>query len=259
MVRVTSTHAGWGRPLSTLVPWSGGGRITARAVVIGAIALVLGTTKVAQAGVNFWTSHWPDDNGGVLALAIDPTTPSTLYAGTAALYAGTAGLYKSTNGGSSWSAANTGLTDPSTGLAIDPTMPGTLYAGTGQGGVYKSTNGGSSWSAANTGLTDPSTGFTYAVTALAIDPTTPSTLYAGIFIPEVGFGGVYKSTNSGGSWSVTSLSGTGIYVGALAIDPSMLSTLYAGTGQGGVHTSTNGGGSWSAVNTGLTDATGFFE
>ena len=66
-------------------------------------------------------------------------------------------------------------------------------------------------------------------------------------------GGVFQSTNSGGSWSAvnTGLSGNALDVSALAIDPTTPSTLYAGTGGGGVFQSTNSGGSWSAVNTGL--------
>ncbi len=45
-------------------------------------------------------------NTDVYALAIDPATPSTLYAGTVS-----DGVFKSTNGGAVWSAVNTGLTD----------------------------------------------------------------------------------------------------------------------------------------------------
>ena len=58
-------------------------------------------------------------------------------------------------------------------LAIDPTTPATLYAGTSGDGVFKSTDSGGTWAAANTGLT------TLHVNALAIDPATPATLYAG--------------------------------------------------------------------------------
>ena len=60
------------------------------------------------------------------ALAIDPTTPATLYAGT---YYG--GVFKSTNGGGNWGAINTGLTTTQVvALAIDPATPTTVYAGT---------------------------------------------------------------------------------------------------------------------------------
>jgi pimeloyl-ACP methyl ester carboxylesterase/photosystem II stability/assembly factor-like uncharacterized protein len=176
-------------------------------------------------------------NPYVDALAIDPATPATLYAGTSG-----GGVFKSTNGGGDWSEANTGLTNPYVeALAIDPVTPASLYAGTDHGGVFKSTNGGGDWSAANTGLTNP------YVYALAIDPVTPATLYAGTDQ------GVFKSTDGGGNWSAANTGLTNPYVYALAIDPVTPATLYAGTWPGGVFKSTNGGGNWSAVNTGLTN------
>src|SRR5262250_2426732 len=128
---------------------------------------------MVHAGNNVWTSFGPE-GGRVYALALDPTTPTTLYAGTLG-----GGVFKSTTGGSSWSAVNTGLANLEVRtLALDPT---TLYAGT-LGGVFKSTDGGSSWSAVNTGLAN------LEVRTLALDPTTPTTLYAGTR------GGVVKGT-----------------------------------------------------------------
>jgi photosystem II stability/assembly factor-like uncharacterized protein len=163
-----------------------------------------------SAGFNAWTSIGPE-GGWIYALAVDPTTPTTLYAGT---YGG--GVFKSTDGGATWSAVNTGLTNKSVwALAIDPTAPNTLYAGT-YGGVFKSTNGGASWSAVNSGLTNT------AVFALAIDPTDSNTLYAGTY-----GGGVFKSINGGTTWSATGAGPTNVL--ALAIDPSTPTTLYAGT------------------------------
>lgn len=120
----------------------------------------------------------------VVALAIDPSTPATLYAGT------DGGVFKSANGGDSWSASNTGIWSTYVhALAIDPSTPATLYAGTGGYSVFKSTNGGTSWSFSNTGIRS-----TY-VYALVIDPSTPATLYAGTNA------GVFKSTNGGTSWT----------------------------------------------------------
>ena len=88
--------------------------------------------------------------GDVRALAIDPITPRTLYAGT---YGG--GVFKSTDAGATWSAANTGLDSTGvTALAIDPNTPSTLYAGTG-GGVFKSTDAGATWGAATPGCPLP--------------------------------------------------------------------------------------------------------
>jgi hypothetical protein len=82
------------------------------------------------AGVNVWTGIGPG-GGDVLSLAIDPLTPSTLYAGTYG------GVYQSTDGGGSWRAYNTGLSVRwVTSLAFDPSTPANLYAGTYGGGVF---------------------------------------------------------------------------------------------------------------------------
>ncbi len=94
----------------------------------------------------------------------------------------------STDGGTSWSAVNSGL--GVSALAIDPGNPATPYAGTVGGGVFKSTNGG--WSAVNSGLTAT------VVFALAIDPSSPATLYAGTL-----GAGVFKSTDGGATWQPT--------------------------------------------------------
>ena len=70
------------------------------------------------------------ENAGVQTLAIDPTNPSTLYAGTDG-----GGVFKSTDMGATWVAINNGLIDTNVlALAIDPTDASTLYAGTDTGG-----------------------------------------------------------------------------------------------------------------------------
>ena len=83
------------------------------------------------------------------ALAIDPSNPSTLYAGT-----DYAGVFKSTNGGGTWNPINSGLSDGYVNaLAIDPGNSNIVYAGTLLGGVFKSTNGGDTWNPINSGMT----------------------------------------------------------------------------------------------------------
>jgi len=103
----------------------------------------------------------------VYALAIDPATPSTLYAGS-----GGGGVFRSLNGGSSWSAVNTGLT--STGVRRWRSTRRRRRRSTPdhRRRVPEPERGGS-WSAVNTGLTSL---YVYAV---VIDATTASTLYAG--------------------------------------------------------------------------------
>src|SRR5438309_6849213 len=96
-----------------------------RFVSLGVLLGALLVSMNAEGGVNSWTSIGPD-GGWIFALAIDPVTPATLYAGT---YRG--GVFKSTNGGESWSAVNTGLPngDGWFSLVIDPQTPATLYVG----------------------------------------------------------------------------------------------------------------------------------
>jgi hypothetical protein len=68
----------------------------------------------------------------VLALAIDPVNPATLYAGTAG-----SGVFQSTDAGASWTAMNAGLTSSSVyALAIDRSTPTRIYAAT-DAGVYE--------------------------------------------------------------------------------------------------------------------------
>ena len=89
------------------------------------------SASMVHAGINIWTSIGPA-GGPVTALAIDPTTPTTLYAATYG------GVFKSTSGGSTWSTVNTGLPGNALidTLAFNPLTPSTLYAGTGGNGVF---------------------------------------------------------------------------------------------------------------------------
>src|SRR5262249_17909638 len=121
-----------------------------------------------------WTPATTGIYGGtVLTVAVDPTTPSTMYLGTF-----NGGVFKSTNGGTSWAPASAGLTNLQVAkLAIDPLTPSTLYAAT-HDGVFKTTDGGANW--ASSGLTG------FSILAVAVDPKTPATLYAGTDISSTG-------------------------------------------------------------------------
>jgi len=92
-------------------------------------------------------------------------------------------------------------------------------------------------------------GLSSDVSAVAIVAPPPA-LYAG-----TSGGGVFKSTNEGGSWSAVNIGLTNAVILTLAIDPAAPATVYAGTDGGGVFKSTNGGSSWSTVNAGLTATT----
>jgi hypothetical protein len=131
-------HKGWSllRAAKSVTLFSG--RLNHAANPATLYAVTFGVVfKSTNGGGNWSLSYTGLKPNFVQALAIDPTNPATLYAGTK--YAGTLGkgVYKSSNGGVDWSPFNTGLTYMGVqALAIDPANPATLYAGT-SGGVFK--------------------------------------------------------------------------------------------------------------------------
>jgi photosystem II stability/assembly factor-like uncharacterized protein len=99
----------------------------------------------------------------ITTLAVDPVTPSTLYAAYA--YAGVSGIFKSIDSGETWADAQNGLSDAWVlALAIDPTTPSRMYASTSNG-MFMSTDAAANWTPFNPGLTDRN------VFAISIDRT----------------------------------------------------------------------------------------
>jgi hypothetical protein len=196
---------------------------------------------------------WTQINSGLAdfgvftyVVAVDPVTPTTLYAGSGG------GVFKSTDGGTSWSASSTGITFPTVdAIAIDPRTPTTVYAGTytGTAGVFKSTNGGASWSPINNGLTKLS------ILSLSINPLVPAILYAG-----TEGGGVFKTVDAGVTWAPHNAAFTGADVRGLAVSSAGSGAgadaaggvVYAGTA-GGMFKSDSGGARWVISNSGITD------
>jgi len=236
----------------------------------------LGVFESTDLGKSWTPVNHGLNNTSINTLVVDPEVPATLYSGTSCC-----GIFKSIDNGVTWNAINNGLPFISTSpnnyqsiikLAVDPTNSNILYAGTDGNGIYKSTNGGSSWQSENSGLSEVTTAEipgnsalvpnelpydplffdqdnssiqsqvspplgTSSYPALLIVPGLPSTLYAG------SGAGVFKSTNSGGSWVPSGLSGQQVF--SLTIDPTA-KILYAGTTTG-VYKTTDGGTSWQPI------------
>jgi photosystem II stability/assembly factor-like uncharacterized protein len=178
---------------------------------------------------------WPGgfrEPPSVSLLAIDPRTPSTLYAGFF-----NRGIFKSTDAGGTWRAVGPTLARVRV-LAVDAETPTTLYVGTHYGGAFKSTDGGSTW-----GAISPSG---MSVSHLAIHPLTPTTLYAAA--PP--FSGVYGSGDAGENWSRVNppSSYTPATIWDLVVDPQTPTTLYVSANptvaDGGFFKSTDGGATW---------------
>ena len=175
---------------------------------------------------------------GITSIAIDPVTPTTIYATTGM------GVLKSVDAGVTWVAMNAGISFAKGlslySIAIDPFTPSIIYMGGydafGGIGIYKSIDSGATWAIANIGLSNKQ------VQHVSIDPVITSTLYAGTAA------GVFKSMDSGASWQAMN---TGIPSGysilSIAINKVTTSTLYVGTSGGGAFKSVNGGTSWSTV------------
>ncbi|MFN0157201.1 MAG: FlgD immunoglobulin-like domain containing protein [Bacteroidota bacterium] len=218
-----------------------------------------------MADTSQWTSIGPDNVGGrVLAVAIDPMNPNTLWAGAAS-----GGLWKSTTAGvgtSAWSIVNTGHpTLAVSSIAINPSNTNIMYIGTGEVGslyqrgqvgtpgarttygmgVLKSTDGGVSWNITSLIFTFPQLA---AVQKVLLNPSNPNTIYA------ITTEGTYKSTNAASTWSLihTPLMGMDI-----VINPSDTTILYAVYGQRnstvdpGIYKTTNAGATWTLLAGGL--------
>jgi len=192
----------------------------------------------ALAGSNSWTAIGPD-GANVVALAVDPRTPSTAYAGTVG-----SGVLKTADGGANWSTSNAGLPIPVvSALAIDPSAPSTLFAGT-DAGVFKSTDGGESWTYASVGIADGS-----RATVIAIDLGSPDTLYT------VTDYGIFKTTDGAASWTSINTGLLGLTPRVIAINPGSPSVLYLGVDDNvnytanGIFKSTDAGNSWVRIYT----------
>ena len=163
------------------------------------------------------------------AIAIDPTTPTTIYVGTDG-----GGVYRSTDGGASWAQMNQGLLDLKiTALAIDWFTPSRIYAGTENGGIFASSNNGESWIFNQTLISN--------IRAIVIDRNfcpADSPPCRGVYVASQ-TSGVWLSTDGGityTSFNGQRLSGSSA-VTAMAIYPTTvpnpISRLYIGTEGGG--------------------------
>jgi hypothetical protein len=79
-----------------------------------------------------------------------------------------------------------------------------------------------------------------STSAIVIDAATPTTLYAGL-----DGAGVYKSSNSGSTWTAATTQPANLRVKALVIKPGDSSKLFAATYGGGVFQSSDSGVNWN--------------
>jgi hypothetical protein len=221
-----------------------------------------GIWKTSNAG-STWTQVL---TGSFRDLEVDPSNPTVWYAGSYA--AGTAAIYKSTSTGDTWTQLTSGLPTSNVrrvAIAIAPSSPSTVYAlfcnNTDYGlyGVYRSTNSGSSWTQVK-GPTSPNLlgwnsnggdagGQGWYDLCITVNPTNANEVY-------VGGVNIWKSTNGGTNWTIVAhWTGSGAaYVHAdhhaIEFAPGSGTTLYSGN-DGGFFRSTNNGTNWTDFSNGL--------
>ncbi|HWZ84636.1 MAG TPA: hypothetical protein VN032_00450 [Thermoanaerobaculia bacterium] len=216
-----------------------GGLVTAFALDPSSSSTVYAATarglyKTVDAGATWRRAGAGLRNHALLALAVEPLSPSNLYATT-----DTGGVFRSEDGGEHWAEANTGITARYVGsVAVDPHRRGGVYVGAEAGRIFHSTDGAVSW----TELTPPTAHV--GVTVIGLDPAMPERLYAG-----TNSQGIFWTVDGGVTWSrpVGRLSRGSVW--NLTFDRGT-GEIFAGT-HDGLFRSADHGATWTACNKGL--------
>jgi photosystem II stability/assembly factor-like uncharacterized protein len=159
--------------------------------------------------------------GSIGAIAVAPSNPNVIYAGTGepdirSQHSYGTGMYKSTDAGKTWTHIGLDATEHIGRVAVDPANPNRLYvAALGhvydanpERGLYRSLDGGASWKKILFSAKDPNN---VGAIDVALDPKNPRVIYASlwatrrppwaVYAPSnMPGGGLYKSTDGGDTW-----------------------------------------------------------
>lgn len=176
-----------------------------------------GIFKTEDGGITWKPIFDDQDNSSIGALAIAPSDPNQIWAGTGETFlirpahAIGNGVYKSTDAGKTWKNMGLQATGRISRVIVHPTNPDIVYVASlghthgpqQERGVYKTTDGGKTWQRMlfvneNTGCSD-----------LSINPRDPDVLYAATWQVEIktwnlnsgGAGsGIYRTKDGGKTW-----------------------------------------------------------
>ncbi len=245
-----------------------------------------GIWKTSDAGRTWQGLMQNEGSSAIGALAISPSDPDIIYAGTGQvawrydILEGD-GVYKSTDAGLHWK--NIGLKE--TGhigkILVDPKDPdkvivaalGHVFGSSKERGIFKSDDGGKTWR--QTLFVNDSTG----AVDLARDEKHTEIMYAALwqmrmhpwldyYLPQLGMhSGIYKSTDSGEHWKrilIDSLQNLptgriGLAVGKGTGGNLVYASVCAESDKKGLYRSDDGGKSWKFVNQDATLANNYFS
>lgn len=215
-----------------------------------------GVWKSTDRGAS-WTPQMQTSNAIAMgALAVDPSNPDILYAGTGEMssnidaYTG-AGMFKSEDGGETWRVIGLTTVGSFARIVVHPTNGQIVWAGATKNnkGFYKSTDGGETWRR----ITEE------AVSDVTVNPQNPNELWLALMS-----NGIRHSTDGGETFTRQNngLGPNGTTIDRMSVqvyhgDPSILyavayETIGSGEGQATfsrIYKSTNGGQGWNLLPT----------
>ena len=184
------------------------------------------------------------------AIAMDPSNPLRLYVASQR-------LYQTNDGAGTWTAISPDLTATTTStisaIGISPANPQVVAVGTSNGRLQVTNNasatGGPAWTDRSAGLPGRS------VSHLTFDPVAAGAFYVTVsgfsgFAATDDSGHVFKTADSGQTWTNISGNLPNIPVNDIVVDPDLPGTLYVATDIG-VFQSSDGGQSWATLSNGL--------
>ena len=218
-------------------------------VAVSLFSLLASAQTATHSQTKTWINTGPE-GGDARSFASFPAEPKSLYLGTSDGW-----IYHTSDGGETWKRlARMGDRDDLVidNLIIDESQRTRILAAgwvvnQPDGGLYESKNSGEKWQEIR-GMAGQS------IRALAQAPSDPKTFVAGTLK------GVYRSTDSGETWSLISPEGSNELheVESIAIDPKDPNVIYAGTWHLPWKT-TDGGKTWSNIKEGLIDDSDVFS
>ncbi|MEO1574025.1 MAG: glycosyl hydrolase, partial [Pseudomonadota bacterium] len=243
------------------------------------VAVGSGGIYETKNGGTTWTPIFENETSySIGSITLDPSNPSTIWAGTGENVSGRHvgygdGVYRSLDGGQSWT--NMGLkasehigmvrVDPRDSDVVYVAAQGPLWSAGGERGLYKTTDGGETWEKILGG------GDYTGVGEVHLDPRNPDVLYANTWqhvrsVAALMDGGpetaIHKSTDGGETWTKLSTGLPDEVMGkiGMAISPQNPDVIYAQIEltqrKGGFYRSENGGASWTKQSDYIAGGTG---